>query len=176
MLDTKQNHFPADPLTNRKMLHLFYGGPFSQWARTPFMIQGITYPTAEHWMMAQKARTFNDHEALAAIMDTTDPSRAKAIGRAVRNYDDLTWAQVRYSVVVHGSLAKFSQHTESRRYLGLTGLQWIVEASPTDRVWGIGLDETDERALDVNQWRGQNLLGDAIMEVRAAFRTMRQRS
>jgi ribA/ribD-fused uncharacterized protein len=150
---------------------LFYGGPCSQWVASPFNIEGVWYPTAEHFMMAEKARTFGDEISLHAIMTTKDPAVTKALGRQVNGYDDAIWAARRYEIVKRGNLAKFSQNEPLATWLLWDSGDIIVECSPTDRIWGIGRDELDLRALDpVDGWDGENLLGFAIMEVREELR------
>ncbi|MFD0688253.1 NADAR family protein [Actinomadura fibrosa] len=141
-------------------------GCLSQWHTSPFTVAGITYPTAEHYMMAGKARLFGDEEMAAAILDAGHPAEAKKLGGRVRGFDEETWAAHRFGIVVDGNMAKFSQHPELRSYLLSTGDRVLVEASPLDRIWGIGLAADDERAERVADWRGLNLLGFALMEVR----------
>jgi ribA/ribD-fused uncharacterized protein len=109
---------------------------------------------------------FGDEHAAARIRATTDPAKAKALGREVQGFDEQRWTAERFRIVVTGNLAKFGQHPDLREYLRSTGDKVLVEASPEDRVWGIGLAATDARAADPRTWRGQNLLGFALMEVR----------
>ncbi len=138
----------------------------SQWWPAPFTLDGILYLTAEHYMMAAKARLFADQQALARILDAPDPATAKQRGREVRGYDDATWAAARFAAVVAGNLAKFSQNQAEQAFLLATGELVLVEASPVDPLWGIGLREQDARVHHPHQWRGQNLLGFALMAVR----------
>ena len=139
---------------------------FSQWFPAEFTIDGVSYPTAEHWMMAEKARLFGDDDALARVFKKVDPAHAKAAGRAVRGFDDPVWLRHRFEIVVRGNLAKFGQHPPLRDFLLGTGAQVLVEASPVDPVWGIGLAADDPRAQDPMHWQGLNLLGFALMAVR----------
>ncbi|WP_405060767.1 NADAR family protein [Kribbella sp. NBC_01505] len=139
---------------------------FSQWFPAPFTVDGVAYPTAEHWMMAGKARLFGDDAALDAVLGARNSGAAKAAGRAVRNFDEETWQQHRVQLVVDGSIHKFSAHPELRDYLLGTGSRVLVEASPLDRVWGIGLAANDEAASTPARWRGLNLLGFALMAAR----------
>ncbi|NEA55951.1 NADAR family protein [Streptomyces sp. SID13666] len=141
-------------------------GCFSQWWPSPFTVNGVEYATAEHWMMAGKARLFGDAEAERAAVTAVHPKAAKAAGRSVRGFDDATWQRERFELVVEGSVAKFGQHPELRDYLLGTNERVLVEASPLDRIWGIGLAGDDERAQDPARWRGLNLLGFALMEAR----------
>lgn len=140
---------------------------FSQWWVAPFVIDGITYATAEHWMMAQKARLFDDNEdVFQRIIAAKTPAEAKSLGRQVHGFDDATWDTQRLDIVVRGNFAKFSQHPELRDFLLHTKDRVLVEASPVDRIWGIGLAADDERAQNPRRWDGLNLLGFALMEVR----------
>ena len=143
---------------------------FSQWWIAPFSIGGTTYPTAEHYMMASKARLFGDEEALHRILVAKHPKQAKQAGRMVAGFDEATWIERRFDLVVTGNYAKFSQHPELARFLLQSGQRVLVEASPADRIWGIGLAADDERAADPARWLGLNLLGFALMEARAKLR------
>lgn len=138
----------------------------SQWWPASFNIQGVSYPTAEHFMMAEKARLFGDEEKRAQILKAANPSQAKKLGRQVRGFTEDAWARARFDFVVEGNLAKFSQNLALGQFLLGTGNRILVEASPVDRVWGIGLALDDARAENPEQWRGLNLLGFALMEVR----------
>jgi ribA/ribD-fused uncharacterized protein len=145
-------------------------GYLSQWWPSPFTVDGTTYATAEHYMMAGKARLFGDEETAAAIIAAPHPRRAKDLGRRVRNFDERTWRDNRVAIVTRASEAKFGQNKDLRDYLLDTGDRILVEASPLDRIWGIGLTADDPRAEQVSSWRGQNLLGFALMTARASLR------
>ncbi|WP_042436945.1 NADAR family protein [Streptacidiphilus albus] len=142
-------------------------GSLSQWWPSPFTVDGVGYPTAEHWMMAGKARLFGDEAAVEPILAARTPAQAKNLGRLVRGFDEAGWDAARSELVVRGNVAKFGQDPALRAYLLGTGNRVLVEASPRDRVWGIGLGAADERATDPARWRGRNLLGFALMEARA---------
>ncbi|MFV0127508.1 NADAR family protein [Streptomyces sp. HMX112] len=142
----------------------------SQWWPAPFTVDGVEYATAEHWMMAAKARLFGDTDAERQAVRAPNPALAKKAGRLVRGFDETTWKRERYGVVVAGSAHKFGQHPRLRDYLLGTGDRVLVEASPVDRIWGIGLAADDERAHDPFRWRGLNLLGFALMEARDRLR------
>lgn len=144
-------------------------GYLSQWWPSPFTVDGTTYATAEHYMMAGKARLFGDEETAAAIIAAPHPRRAKDLGRGVRNFDEQTWRDNRVAIVTRGNEAKFGQNKELRDYLIGTGDRILVEASPLDRIWGIGLRADDPRAEQPSAWRGQNLLGFALMDARTAL-------
>ncbi|MBB2924825.1 NADAR family protein [Cellulomonas cellasea] len=141
-------------------------GCFSQWWPAPITVDGVTYPTAEHWMMAGKARLFGDDEGLRAVLDAASPGAAKAAGAAVRGFDEDTWARERYGIVLAGTLAKFRQHPGPAGVLRRTGDQVLAEASPVDRVWGIGRAAGDPDAERPSRWLGLNLLGFALMDAR----------
>ncbi|MER6438786.1 NADAR family protein [Streptomyces sp. NPDC001185] len=138
----------------------------SQWWPSPFVVDGVSYATAEHWMMAAKARIFGDAAAELRALEAPNPALAKKAGRLVRGFDDPVWERERFAVVVEGSVHKFAAHPALRAFLLGTGERVLVEASPMDRVWGIGLAADDERASDPRRWRGTNLLGFALMAAR----------
>lgn len=142
---------------------------FSQWYAAPFEVGAVRYATAEHWMMAEKARLFGDDAALARVLAKDDPSAAKAAGRSVLGFDEAVWRRQRFEIVVRGNLAKFGQHLSLQDFLIGTGTQILVEASPVDAIWGIGLAAADPQAQDPLRWRGPNLLGFALMAVRASL-------
>jgi ribA/ribD-fused uncharacterized protein len=145
-------------------------GCLSQWWPAPFEVDGLRFATAEHYMMWRKATLFGDVEAAERIQAAGHPHRAKALGRQVREFDQPTWERHRFDIVVVGSVAKFGQHDGLRGFLLGTGERVLVEASPTDRIWGIGLAASDERATDPKAWRGLNLLGFALMRARTMLR------
>lgn len=144
---------------------------FSQWYPSPFTVDGVLYQTAEHWMMAGKARLFNDHATAGQIINAATPVEAKALGRQVKDFDPATWEAACFGIVVEGNKHKFSQDPDFKDYLLSTGDKVIVEASPVDPVWGIGLPQDSAKARNPHQWRGQNLLGFALMEVRDMLRS-----
>jgi ribA/ribD-fused uncharacterized protein len=146
---------------------------FSQWWGAPFEVDGARYPTAEHWMMAGKARLFGDDEALAAILDAPTPAAAKALGRQVRGFDDARWAQRRFDLVVEGNVQKFGADPALRAHLLATEDSVLVEASPRDRIWGIGLSASHPDAQHPARWRGSNLLGFALVRARERLRAER---
>jgi ribA/ribD-fused uncharacterized protein len=139
---------------------------FSQWFPRAFVVDGVRYATAEHYMMAGKARLFGDADALAQILDAKTPAEAKALGRAVRGFDEAAWTAACVDVVVAGNVAKFGQHDDLRSHLLATAARVLVEASPRDRIWGIGMGASNLDARDPVKWRGRNLLGFALMDAR----------
>lgn len=144
-------------------------GCLSQWWPVTFTVDGRAFASAEHWMMWHKALLFGDEAAGERIIAARTPAEAKKLGAQVRGFDEETWTARRYDIVVAGNVAKFGQHDDLRAYLVGTGDRVIVEASPLDRIWGIGLAADDPRAADPAAWRGLNLLGFALMDVRAAL-------
>lgn len=117
-------------------------------------------------MMAGKARLFGDTQTERQVLEAPSPARAKALGRQVRGFDEAVWAERRYALVLAVSLAKFGQDAELGAYLRGTGNRVLVEASPLDRIWGIGLAADDPRSRRPSAWRGLNLLGFALTEAR----------
>ena len=141
-------------------------GCFSQWWPSEFKIDGILYKTAEHFMMAEKARLFQDDKILLEILEVEDPHDAKKLGRKVQNFDPEVWDKHKFEIVVKGNYEKFVQNEELKNFLLSTENKIIVEASPRDRIWGIGMGQSNENASNPNLWRGHNLLGYVLMEVR----------
>jgi len=139
----------------------------SQWYDAPFDHQGRHYPTAEHHMMAEKARLFGDEAMRSRIMAAPTPAEAKQLGRHITAYDECVWREQRFAVVVEGNLAKFGQHAALGDFLTATGTAVLVEASPHDAIWGMGLAADHADAGNPARWPGLNLLGFALMEVRA---------
>ncbi|MEU0669555.1 NADAR family protein [Streptomyces lavendulocolor] len=142
----------------------------SQWWPSPFTVDGVEYATAEHWMMASKARLFGDTDAERQAVEAPNPALAKKAGRLVRGFDETAWKRERFGIVVRGSEHKFASDPRLRAFLLSTGDRVLVEASPVDRVWGIGLAADDPRAQSPAQWRGLNLLGFALMDARDRLR------
>jgi len=145
----------------------FWDGPFSQWHPSNFVIDGVEYNCAEQYMMAEKARLFKDKDAEEKIMESIhQPAVQKAWGKKVRNFDVDKWNEVCKDVVYRANYAKFTQNEKLGKYLHGSIGKTIVEASPYDVIWGIGLGENDPRRFDRKQWRGKNWLGEVVMKVR----------
>lgn len=145
-------------------------GCLSQWWPAPSAVDGREFATGEHYMMWSKAMLFGDTGIAEQILAASHPHRAKTLGRQVQGFDQIAWEANRYAIVVDGSVAKFGQHAELRAYLLGTGDRTLVEASPVDRIWGIGLAADDPRATNPGQWQGLNLLGFALMHARERLR------
>jgi len=138
----------------------------SQWYPAPFELDDIRFSTAEHYMMYRKALLFSDHDTAEQILRAPNPGAAKSLGRSVRGFVDSVWVEHRATIVVEGNCAKFSQSPALQQYLLDTKQRVLVEASPVDRIWGIGLAADDEHVHNPLMWRGLNLLGFALMRVR----------
>ena len=146
--------------------HFFWGGPFSQWHHSPFNHASMKFNSCEQWMMYHKAMMFNDTNTAKAIMVSQNPAEQKKFGRKVKNFDDNKWMKEAYNIVVEGNRAKFQQNSELFEVLRGTSGKLLVEASPYDRRWGIGMAKDDPGIEDPANWRGDNLLGKAITQVR----------
>ncbi|MEZ4361700.1 MAG: NADAR family protein [Kofleriaceae bacterium] len=140
--------------------------PFSQWYRGTFTVDGQEFGCAEQYMMYGKARLFGDAAVAAQILAATHPRDHKALGRKVKPYDEAIWRANRERIVLEGNRAKFTQSPELRALLEATAGTELVEASPYDKIWGIGLSAKDPRAQDPKQWKGQNLLGKVLTALR----------
>jgi ribA/ribD-fused uncharacterized protein len=139
---------------------------FSQWWPSPFAVDGHTFPTAEHFMMFAKARLFGDDPTAERVLTAASPRLAKDLGREVKGFSEERWAALRFDVVTVGNLAKFEQTPALGAHLLGTGEAVLVEASPDDLIWGIGLHRGEEGAGDPLRWRGLNLLGFAVTRAR----------
>lgn len=126
--------------------------------------------TAEHFMMLKKAHACGDYSSFCKVFKTSEPDAVKRIGRAVIGYSDDIWAPVRLQAVVDGSIGKFGNNPKLKEFLLSTGDRILVEASPYDKVWGIGMGPYDPLILDPKNWKGENLLGQALMVARDHFR------
>ncbi len=141
-------------------------GCLSQWWPSSFIIDGIVFATAEHYMMWRKATLFGDDAMAERVLAAPHPHAAKALGGRVAGFDQQAWDDHRFDIVVAGNLAKFGQHAQLAAFLLATERRVLVEASPVDRIWGIGLTQDNPAAADPTRWQGLNLLGFALMHVR----------
>jgi len=165
----------------------FWNGPFSQWHKCSFKVDGVEYNCAEQYMMAEKARMFEGPElfvkdengnvvkddkgreirtTLGQIMEATHPGKQKALGRQVKNFDEEKWNAVAKDVVYRGNYAKFTFNGDLMDVLMKTRGTTLVEASPYDCIWGIGLAEDDPLARNRDHWRGTNWLGEVLTKLR----------
>lgn len=167
---------PSQPQPDIKPVYFWRpkqgNGYLSQWYWSQFTTaDGSTYATAEMWMMVQKARLFGDEETANSMLATTDPGRHKALGRQVKNFDEALWNERKLDIVIQGNYYKFTISDDAqklRRLLLETGERELVEATPVDRIWGVGFTEKE---AEKNRYRwGQNLLGKALERVRERLR------
>jgi ribA/ribD-fused uncharacterized protein len=149
---------------------LFWSGVLSNWYKSDFNVDGVTYNCVEQYMMQQKAIVFGDIATAAAIMATKSPKNQKALGRAVSNFDATRWSACCQAEVYPGIYSKFKQNNVLQELLLSTGNRIIAEASPFDTVWGIGLAPDNPLALDQKNWRGTNYLGQLLMLAREHLR------
>ena len=154
-------------------LVFFYSSshPFSNWYACPFVHEGKQYNCSEQYMMYKKAMLFGDHEVADMIMEQNSPRKQKFLGRQVRGYVDEVWMGKCQDIMVPGLVSKFMQDTYSLNCMLETGDSIIVEASPYDKIWGIGMTKDDPRATDPAQWEGKNLLGIVLMKARDVIRS-----
>lgn len=140
---------------------------FSQWFQAPFTVGDTLYRTAEHYMMAEKARLFGDVTIRSRVLAALTPAEAKKLGRQIQGFDEAVWERERFRIVVEANREKFGQNLPLREFLARTGDRVLVEASPVDSIWGIGLAADHADAGRPDRWPGLNLLGFALMEVRS---------
>jgi ribA/ribD-fused uncharacterized protein len=155
---------------SQQKFHFFWGGPFSNWFYAPIVVDGVEYDCTEQHMMAMKAKLFGDEKIHRQIMEAHDPATQKALGRKVKNFNKEQWEAIAREVVYQGNLVKFTTDGDLKTFILNTGDDIIVEASPTDTLWGIGLSANDPRAKIPSQWRGLNWLGEVLMRVRETIR------
>lgn len=151
---------------NEEQYEFFWSGPFSQWYPSTFHNAGIKFCTAEQFMMYHKAILFNDKKIASQILKTNNPRQQKALGRKVSNFDENKWNNRARDIVILGNHCKFSQNKDLKKILIDTAPRTLVEASPYDKIWGIGLDETDAKRIPAKSWPGKNWLGLALTKVR----------
>ena len=140
--------------------------PFSQWYACSFRAGTLTFNCAEQYMMHGKAMLFADEAVAAEVMAAVHPREHKALGRKVKRFDDAVWKRERETIVLAGNRLKFTQNPALLELLLATKGTELVEASPYDRIWGIGLAATDPKAQNPATWRGQNLLGKILTQLR----------
>lgn len=148
----------------------FWGSVFSQWYISEFEEDGITFSSAEQYMMYKKAMLFGDTEIAKQILAEDDPSECKSLGRKVKNYNEDVWVQNRLDIVVQGNYLKFTQNPKLKKEMLNTLNRTFVEGSPKDRIWGVGLHYNDVKIIDSANWDGLNLLGKALDIVKSRIR------
>jgi len=152
--------------------YFFFRHEFGQWTlRDMTDEKGIKYNCCEQYMMAQKALLFKDNDSYKKIMNEPSPYKQKQLGRKVKNFDLNVWDKYKIDIVFTGNHLKFSQHPDIKQRLLNTEGKQLVEASPGDKVWGVGLGIGDEKILDECRWRGQNLLGQVLSALRKSYLT-----
>ena len=150
--------------------HLYFlTGPFSNFAYSPFILDGIKWENTEAAFMYYKAIHFKDFKSAEQIKKETNPVKAKGLGRAVSNFNDAEWEKARYAYMYKVNLAKYTQNSLFFETLMNTKELVLVETNGNDRVWGIGLYASDDRVLDEDKWKGRNLLGNVLMDIRKYF-------
>ena len=140
--------------------------PFAQWYYRDFSEKGIIFNTAEKYMMYHKALLFDDKDIAEKILKEIKPKKQKELGRLVKGYDDDLWIQNRERIVYNGNHAKFTQNLDLLEILLATRGTILVEASPSDKIWGVGLSEEDPLILNEKNWKGLNLLGKVLTKLR----------
>ena len=144
----------------------FWGSEFSNWFECRFKYKNLNFYNSEQAFMWEKAVFFGDMVTAALILKTPSPSQCKKLGRIVVNFKADVWLREGYVIMIAINIAKFSQNLKLKAILLSTEDKILVEASPYDTIWGIGLYHEDDKVLDIRNWRGMNLLGKALMEVR----------
>ena len=158
-------------MTATQGYHFYWSGPFSQWQPCQISLWGVAFNCAEQAMMYGKALLFEDSDAAQAILAAQEPGKQKALGRTVRGFVERTWVERRQELLKDINLAKFDQNKGLRRKLFQTALKLLVEASPLDTIWGIGLDADTAAETPTEDWPGQNLLGRILTQVREDLST-----
>lgn len=155
-------HLPEEP-----------NGYLSNWYPSVFTIDGITFSSSEQYIMYRKCKIFGDDASAAAILATDDPAKQQAIGQGASGFDGTVWNGMKQVVAYRALLAKFSQNENLKQQLLDTGNAYLVECAHKDIIWACGIRLTEEERYDISKWRGQNILGFVLMEVREALRQSR---
>lgn len=145
-------------------------GWLSNWSKHPIQENGVYFKTVEHYIMYRKALLMKDSASATKILDTDMPYRVRQLGRKIVPYDEKTWASNREAIIFDAILLKVEAYPSLKVALVTSGNKTIVEASPYDKIWGVGLAASDPRILLPEYWEGTNLLGEAWMKVRAHLR------
>lgn len=151
--------------------HIYFWGTYlSNWHKCVFKDADFQYQTSESYLMTHKALLFGDTESADKIVNTSDPKKQKALGRLVKGFNEELWNQHKFDIMVKGLLLKFGQNESLKKQLLATGDKILVEGSPYDKIWGVGLKYDDPKILDESNWQGENLLGKALMEARKTLK------
>jgi len=148
----------------------FWQGPLSQWHKCHFIWRFDYFNCAEQYMMYNKATFFQDYETAKKIMKSSNPKEQKSLGKKIKNFNPKEWDEVKKEIVIEGNYCKFSQNENLKKILLNTKDRILVEASPFDKVWGIGLPQNNKHILNPRKWKGKNLLGFCLMEVRESLK------
>jgi ribA/ribD-fused uncharacterized protein len=146
----------------------FWGSIFSNFHPIDFIHQNNKFANSEQAFMWRKAIFFKDFEIALKILNTTNPQEAKSLGRKVKYYDDIKWNQIREQIMYEVNIDKYKDEKLQGILLSTKNLI-IVESSPVDKIWGVGLSKEDPRILDEKNWNGLNLLGKVLMRVREYY-------
>ena len=152
-------HLPSEPY-----------GYLSNWYPSPFELDGLQFSSVEQYIMYRKCMVFGDEASAQNVLATEDTAVQQAIGRKAFGYIGSVWAGMRQMVVLRGLLAKFGQNEDLKQKLLETGDAYLVECAGSDKIWACGIRLNDDRRFDASNWTGDNILGFALMEVRAMLR------
>lgn len=152
------------------MYVFFWGGIYSNWYMVRFLYKGHSFNNTEQAFMWEKAVLFNDNEIAAKILKTSCPKESKSLGRKVKNFNNTQWDDVKENIMFDVNYEKFTQNNRLCEELLSTDNKILVEASPYDKIWGIGLHWEDDRCLDETNWLGENLLGKVLIKVRETIK------
>ena len=136
----------------------------------PIQVEGITFPTVEHYFQWSKAKQFGDADAQAKILKTPSAKSVKAYGKKVKNFDQEVWTEASERVMRTGLKAKFMQHPELLKKLRETGTRPLAEADPRRKFWGIGTSADTSKANDPTKWPGKNVMGKLLDEIRTELK------
>lgn len=145
-------------------------GCFSNWKKSIFKVGEIEFYNMEQFIMYQKALLFGDVEVAEKILKEKNPKEIKKFGREVKNFNAEIWSRNLFHLCSVGMVEKFNQNPDMKNILISTGNKTIVEASPYDKIWGIGMSETDEDILNMSKW-GENILGKMLCYTRNLINT-----
>ena len=157
-------HLPDEP-----------SGYLSNWYPAAFDLDGITFSSSEQYIMYRKCLLFDDHVSAASILATNDPAKQQSIGRDAGNFDPTVWNGMKQTIAFRGLMAKFSQNEDLKQQLLSTGDAYLVECAYKDVIWACGIRLHEDERRDIRKWRGQNILGFTLMEVRDALKEIRNR-
>jgi len=147
--------------------YFFWKHEFGQWTLRDIVdSNNINYNCCEQYMMAQKAKLFGDDKTYVLIINEPNPQKQQSLGRLISNFDQKIWDKNKEKIVYNANLLKFSQHNDLKKRLIATNQKFLVEASPYDLIWGVGLSANNDLILNEKNWRGKNLLGKILMKIR----------